>query len=391
LFDFRSVALKRKDSPVSALEEQQFDVAVIGAGPMGSFASERMASQGLRVGLFEKDPRPGDSTVCAGGMHFDVLRFAGLPASVIERVIPKFRLIIGGRVREWRFAKPTYITVDRRELDRFLAERAVRAGVKLVTHAKVVDVAPAEGTVHYEWGAKRERRVARASGIIFADGPFSLSHRVLAGRRRAGPEAKYVGVEYDLDAPGNGFDALEIIPDPKTLPFGYAWIFPKRDHVNVGLARLDSVDGPPLPGLLDRFVAEHLDLRGRAVLRRKGGVIPARLGPVLRKGPCLVIGDAAGMINPFTGGGYVCGFLSASLAAEACVAAFRDGRFSQEKLHRYEQRLRRTRHFRTIQLSAWLLIWMVAFYRRSARPLYLPLMKLYFYAVHVAMKFIPVV
>jgi digeranylgeranylglycerophospholipid reductase len=372
-------------------DQNVFDVAVIGAGPMGSFAAERMARAGLRVGLFEKDASPGDSTVCAGGLHQQLVRYLNLPASLIEKTLPIFRVVIHGQASEWRFDHPTYLTVERRKLDRFMADRAVQAGATLVTQARVITVTPDEDTLVYEWGPERVHRRVTAKAFIFADGPNSLARRILTppGTRPSGPV--YVGLEYDLEAPSNEFQALEIIPDPEMLPFGYMWVFPKRHYVNVGLARLGTMEGPPLGGLLDRFVAERPDLRGRKVLTRKGGVIPATVGPVLQKNNCLVIGDAAGMINPLTGGGYVCGFVSATLAADACIEAFSGGRFDVKKLRCYSRRLRRTKHYLTIKVLGVILDWMATLQRVFKKPLYLPFLKLYFHAVHLSMRFVRVI
>jgi len=372
-------------------DQDVFDVAVIGAGPMGSFAAERMARAGLRVGLFEKDARPGDSTVCAGGMHHQLVQFLNLPASLIEKTLPIFRVEINGRRTEWRFDTPTYQTIERRNLDRYLADRAVEEGATLVTQARVTSVAPADGTLVYELGPERSRQRATARVFVFADGPNSLAHRLLADSAGKPRGPVYVGLEYDLEATSNQFEALEIIPDPKTLPFGYTWVFPKRHSLNVGLARLSTVDGPPLEGLLDRFLDARPDLRGRAILTRKGGVIPTTLGPVLQKDNCLVIGDAAGMINPLTGGGYVCGFVSATLAAEACIEAFAGGRFDVTKLRSYSRRLRRTKHYLTIKVFGVILSRMASLHRVFRTPLYLPFLTLYFRTVHVSMRFLRVI
>lgn len=368
-----------------------FDVAVIGAGPMGSFAAERIARAGLTVALFEKDAQPGDSTVCAGGMHVDLIEFIDLPTQLIEKTLPIFRVNISGRITEWRFNERTYFTIERRNLDAFLARRATEAGVKLFTRSRVVAVEPAQGTLSYEYGAERSLRQARAKVFVFADGPNSLARRILADSPPQGHPPQFLGVEYDLAAPGNSFDALEILPDPEALPFGYAWVFPKRDHVNVGLARLNAIDGDPLWKLLDDFLAQRPDLRGRPVLRRKGGVIPATIGPVLQRDNCLVIGDAAGMVNPLTGGGYVCGFVSAHLAARTCIEAFDGGRLEVKTLRRYPRRLRLTKHYVVIRLASYFLNALLLAYRLLRTPVYLRVLNAYFHMIHVAMRFIRVV
>ena len=377
--------------PVAQGNGTPFDVAVIGAGPMGSFTAERLARAGLRVALFEKDAQPGDSTVCAGGMHVDLIDFIDLPEALIEKTLPIFRVDISGRVTEWRFQDRTYFTIHRRDLDAFLARRATEAGVTLLTRSRVVGVEPALGKLSYEYGAERERREARARVFVFADGPNSLARRILVDVREAGHPPQFLGVEYDLAAPDNTFDALEILPDPEALPFGYVWVFPKRDHVNVGLARLNAIEGDPLWKLLDDFVARRPDLAGRPVLRRKGGVIPATLGPVLQRSNCLVVGDAAGMINPLTGGGYVCGFVSATLAAETCIEAFRGGRFDVKVLRRYPRRLRMTKHYVVIRVASVFLGLLLLAYRVLRAPVYLKVLNAYFRMIHVLMRFIRVV
>ena len=358
-----------------------YQVAVIGAGPMGSFAAERLARAGLRVLLLEKDPVPGASTVCGGGMHIEVPRYASLPDDVIERQLRTCRLVVSGKTREWRFANTQYVTIKRSELDRYLAERAVKAGASLRTSALVKEVRPSERIVQYEDTDAGQLREAVAEIFIFADGPNSLAFRTIPGLKQA-RAVRWVGVEYDLATRPEEFDALEIVLDRRRLPFGYYWAFPKSDHVNVGLIRWAVADGPPLRGMLDEFVESRDDLRGRTVLRKLGGVIPAITVSRFQWENCLVIGDAAGMLNPLTGGGYICGFLSAKLAAQTCIEAFASGRLAPERLKRYGGRVRRTHHFWVIRALSLMLEGMALLDRRFRWPLYPAVFDAYFRFMH---------
>jgi geranylgeranyl reductase family protein len=365
-----------------------FDVAVIGAGPMGSFAAERMARAGLTVALFEKDTHPGDSTVCAGGMNADVARFIDLPENLVEKVLPALRFTCNGRSAEWRFAKSPFLTIERRALDAFLAGRATRAGATLFTQARVVAVSPAHGTLHFESGAERAPRQARARAFVFADGPSSLARQVMPSRRERKDASRYVAVEYDLAGSEGAPDALEIVTDGELLPFGYAWVFPKREHVNVGVTMLTATATAPPWKLLDQFLARRPELRARPILHRKGGVIPAIVTSRVQHENCLAIGDAAGMVNPLTAGGYVCGFLSAALAAETCVEAFRDGQLDLRVLRRYPRRLRRTRHYRFLRGASACLRLALVLYRLRRRSLYPRLLRAYFGAMRLTTPFV---
>jgi geranylgeranyl reductase family protein len=363
--------------------DHPYQVAVIGAGPMGSFAAERLARAGVRVLLLEKDPVPGASTVCGGGMHIEVPRYIALPEHVIERHLHVSRLVVTGRkAREWRFGSAQYVTVKRSELDRYMAERAVAAGAVLRVGALVKEVRPAEGTVSYQDIATGRSIEAAAEVFIFADGPNSLAFRTIPGLRLP-KTVRWVGVEYDLVAGPNEFDSLEIVLDKRLLPFGYYWVFPKSDHVNVGLIRWVATDGPPLRRMLDEFVASRQDLCQRAVLRKLGGVIPAVPISRFQWKNCLVVGDAAGMVNPLTGGGYICGFLSATLAAQSCIEAFAGGRLSMTKLKRYGRRVRRTHHFWTVRGLALLLSGLAVLDRRLRWPLYATVFEGYFRLMHM--------
>jgi geranylgeranyl reductase family protein len=362
--------------------DDPYQVAVIGAGPMGSLAAERLARAGLRVLVLEKDPVPGASTVCGGGMHIEVPRYASLPDHVIERKFRACRLVVSGKVREWHFPTTQYVTIKRSALDRYLAERAVKAGASLRTSALVREVRPSERVVRYEETGTGRLREAAAEVFIFADGPNSIAFRTIPGLKQA-RAVRWVGVEYDLATGPGEFDALEIVLDRRRLPFGYYWAFPKSDHVNVGLIRWAAADGPPLRGMLDEFVDSRDDLRGRTVLRKLGGVIPAITISRLQWENCLVIGDAAGMLNPLTGGGYICGFLSATLAAQACVEAFASGRLAPGRLRRYERRVRRTHHFWVVRGLSLLLEGMAVLDRRFRWPLYPADFDAYFRFMHL--------
>ena len=178
-------------------DDDAYQVAVIGAGPMGSFAAERLARAGLSVVMLEKDPVPGTSTVCGGGMHIEVPRYASIPEGVIERQLTACRLTVSGKVREWRFPTTQYVTIKRSDLDRHLAERAVKAGASLRTSAMVREVRPGERIVCYEETATGRPRQVRADVVIFADGPNSLAFRTIPGLKRS-KSVRWVGVEYDL-------------------------------------------------------------------------------------------------------------------------------------------------------------------------------------------------
>ena len=109
------------------------------------------------------------------------------------------------------------------------------------------------------------------------------------------------------------------------LPHGYGWIFPKRDHLSVGVFHASSVKAPDLRQALARFIASQPVLRGARQLHVQGHRIPLGDGrQTLHKGRALLVGDAANLADAWLGEGIYYAILSARLASEAVFAALRD-------------------------------------------------------------------
>jgi digeranylgeranylglycerophospholipid reductase len=347
-----------------------YDVAVIGASVMGSFAAERMAAAGLRVALLEKDPFPGASTVCAGGMHVAVARFLAIPPEAIDQEDCSIRILHGRRALGWSFTRPVWLTANRRLLDRKMAERAEQAGAKLWVQSRVVEVRPKERSLLFRHGRDEGLRALTAQVFVFADGANTMARRLVEDSKAPRQGLRWAAVTWDLACSPFELTALEFYLDAAMIPFGYAWIFPKRTHLDVGLGRLAGIQGPPLPQLLKEFIRRDPNLRDRQVLAKRGGVIPAAVGPILQEDNWMVIGDAAGMVNPMTGGGYMSGLASAALAAEVCVAAFHKGQVNTRALRRYRTRLKSSANYVHVFLLNIILRAMVRVYALTGLALY---------------------
>jgi geranylgeranyl reductase family protein len=294
---------------------QQFDVAIVGAGPAGSTAAYRLASAGARVLLVDRATFPRDKP-CGGGVTMRAARL--LPFSIepvvedrIERV--ECRLAYGPRF-ERRTRRPLALMTQRKRLDHFLLEKAAAAG------ADVRD------------GVKLDPRELDARIVIAADGCNGTAARAL------GLEQEIVhGVALEANFPHEARFAHTMVLEIASVPGGYGWVFPKGDHVNVGVGGHESA-GPRLREHLRRMCEAYgidpdaaADTRGyRLPMRRPSGR--------LARGTAGVIGDAAGLIDPFTGDGMYEAFLSAQLVAEAALDVLA-GR--SETLEPYEQAVAR--------------------------------------------------
>jgi geranylgeranyl reductase family protein len=291
----------------------RYDVIVVGAGPAGSTAAYRLAEAGANVLLLDRARFPRDKP-CGGGVTGRAARL--LPFSidpVVEHVVTYADLRLGyGRAHARGSGRPLVYMTQRRRLDHYLAERAADAGADFRDGVRVSAVST-NGQVVAEAG--RDRYEAEA--VVGADGVNGMSARALSlgGNSAVGvalegnlPHAKIDAKRYE------GRVALEL----GIVPGGYGWVFPKGDHVNVGVGGWAS-EGPNLRDHLRRLCVEH-GARFDDLEQLRGFRLPLRSPQaVLARGRALIVGDAAGLIDPISGDGMYEGFLSSKLASEAVL------------------------------------------------------------------------
>lgn len=293
---------------------ERFDAIVVGAGPAGSTTALRLARAGARVLLADRARFPRDKP-CGGGLTIRAVR--ELPVAVdpvVEDVVDRMELrlryassfVRGGR-------RPLVLMTQRRRLDHFLAEQAAAAGADFRDGVRVreVELDEAGGTVVLD-GTR-----ARAPVVVGADGANGLTARA------AGIETGYVyGVAYEGNVSYAGAEEGRFrgraVLELGVVPGGYGWVFPKGDHANVGVGGWES-EGPRLREHLSRLCREHAidearveQLRGHRLPLRRPGAHPVR-------GRALLVGDAAGLVDPLTGDGMYEAFISSRLAARSIL------------------------------------------------------------------------
>jgi geranylgeranyl reductase family protein len=306
-----------------------FDVAVVGAGPSGSTAAYRLASAGARVVLVDKAVFPRDKP-CGGGVTGRAARL--LPFS-LDPVVEDRALALELRLRyRSRFvrlsAEPIALMTQRRVLDRFLVEKAAEAGADVRDGVTVGNVRPDGLTVGGEQ--------VHARLVIGADGCNGSAARSLG---LGGHLVHCVALEGNVDVARVRTERYRgrMVLELGTVPGGYGWIFAKDDHVNVGVCGWRS-EGPRLREHLARLCEAH-GIEPEAVDGTRGYRLPMLRGePRVARGTAALVGDAAGLVDPFTGDGIYEAILSAKLAAEAALDVL-EGRAGD--LRPYEARLAR--------------------------------------------------
>lgn len=333
------------------------EVIVIGAGPAGSCAAYRLARLGHTPLLLEKDSYPGENNACGGGISALMKERLHLPGEVIEKEIYSIRIFHAGKVREHTSSRPQYLSLSRRVFDRYLASRAGEAGAELLTSHLVREIDPREGILRVKDTRAGRDKLFRTPLILFADGPVTLARKYFGiGTDPKGEMA--VSLVYEIDYPGNEEAACEFhIREQGGAP-GYFWIFPRKNTLSVGVGRLRGSGRRSLREELDDFIESIPRCRGRKVLVKQAGLIPVRMAEKFATDHALVLGDAAGLVNPLTGGGLIYAIISGELAAETAHLALREESFGAKSLSRYDRSFQRTKYFRLLKAVSlpWRLI-----------------------------------
>ena len=289
---------------------------MVGAGPAGARAALELARAGRGVALIEKHVLPRSKT-CGGGLVWRGRE--RLPAGFelpAERECRRARLVpfAGADPLEVVRAQPIVTMTMRSELDSALVALARAAGASVETPVELRSVERARGVL----------RLATTAGefecrnLVGADGARGVVARSCGWDE---PLSTIPALEAEIEAAPALFARFA---DAALFDFGlaepgYAWVFPKREHLSVGVltARRGAKD---LRNELERHLARW-GLGAARVRELSGCVIPVRPREVCARPGVLLAGDAAGLVDPLTAEGISLALESGRLAARAIAEA----------------------------------------------------------------------
>lgn len=308
-----------------------YDVAVVGGGPCGAIAAERLARSGLSVVLVD----PGNRIKpCGGAIPSRALKDFDIPDELLVARAHSARIIApSGNTVEMQIGDIGFVgMVDRETFDPYLRDRAAKAGASLITGklTEMEDMPDGVLTLKIELtdhNADENARQVRTRQVIGADGANSTVRRLMFPACKKPPYvfAYHEIVESPRSPDPNRFqtDRCDVIYDGQVSPDFYGWVFPHGGQTSVGCG--SAVKGHNLRQATS-VLRSRAGLEGQRTLRREGAPLPLR--PMRRWDNgrnILLLGDAAGTVAPSSGEGIYYAMLCGTLGADAVAACLATG------------------------------------------------------------------
>jgi digeranylgeranylglycerophospholipid reductase len=337
--------------------KNNYDVLIIGGGPAGALAAKTAAEKGLSVCLVEKRPAIGAPVRCAEGIGKEALaefidpdpRWISAEMSGAGIVAPDgFEMTLESSMAG---GKVGYI-LDRKIFDRELVWRAADAGADVYVKTRASAPVMHDGRLK---GAQIDCcgnvSTIMADVVIAADGVESKFGKwcgidTTVPIREIMSSVQYVMTDIDI----NPYATIFYLGND-VAPEGYLWVFPKGKraaNVGIGISGKKSGKGHRAKDYLDRFVKKKFP-HGKTIECIVGGVSVCRPLECTVADNLMLVGDAARVVDPLTGGGIYNAMFTGKLAAEVAADCIAKGDLSKKALMVYDREWRASKMGKSIE------------------------------------------
>lgn len=296
------------------------EVIIVGAGPAGSTLAYQLALVGIDVVLVDKAKFPRGKT-CGGGLNVRTRKLLPFDLSpVVEQVITGISFTCNFEESfTRRYSEPLMYTVLRENFDYLLVQQAEQAGARFFDQNPFLSLASKNSSIEVETKAGS----CLAKYVVGADGVQGLLAKKLGLMQRTSYLLTMHSEVPTSIIPDWEPDLIQV--DWGSVKRGYAYLFPKKNFLSMGAGGI-NISASRIKKYHRAFLTTRWQKEEALPFSAAGFIIPLRKrrSPI-QEGRCLLLGDAAGLSDPYTGEGIHSAIRSAQIAAPVLQEALKNG------------------------------------------------------------------
>ena len=330
------------------------DVLVVGAGPSGSMAAKTAAEKDMDVIVIERNKEIGNPVRCAEGINKFLFENTGIKRddSFIENRIDGTKIYFYDEAYELNSDQWQGYTIDRTIFDQYLAKQAENKGAIFFTDTKATGIKKNGNKWIVKTSSNNEITDIETKVIIGADGFESNIGRWANIKKRWKSDDICKCYELLLSCPNSAEENKFHMAFGEEFSMGYAWVFPKKKKVNVGVGVPTILNAKDA---LNFYISQYPGVKNilgkdYCILEKRGGGIPMA-GPIdihetVGDG-IILVGDAAGMVEPITGEGIGPSMISGISAGEIISSSIIKGSWKKSDLIEYQNKWKNKNYINT--------------------------------------------
>ncbi|HIA39941.1 MAG TPA: geranylgeranyl reductase family protein, partial [Candidatus Poseidoniales archaeon] len=334
-----------------------WDVVIVGAGPVGGYAAYKLAEMGHRILILEEHGEIGRPFQCAGLVTPEAMQRVGLEHTILSSVVgAKMHSPEGLEIAIGSVDKVRTHVVCRKLFDQGVVRLGLDNGATLWLNSTPTKVVFSDSGVELSIENNGIQRTVTSKLLIGADGAHSWVRRTC---RMGKPREWMVGFQIEITGYEGEDEWLEMYTGRDIAPGLFAWVIPNGETHRIGMWALpDDLDGHSCEEFVDNLMNHPLwrhKFENCCETARYCGPIPAGMVRRPYGERVLLVGDAAGLAKPTTGGGIGPGFQQVDLLSEDLSSAISKDALSArkmkkicrplEQMRREQQRSRALRDF----------------------------------------------
>jgi len=313
----------------------EYDVAIVGGGPIGGFIAKKIAEKNIKVAIFERNKEIGLPINCAGLVSqrvFDILDISS--KNIIQNKVKGANIHSpSGNILKIGGDKVHALVIDRNIFDKEIIRGAIEKGADIYLKNNVIAAQKTDGFIELKTSQDQD---VKCRLLVGADGPFSKIRDRFAFPK---PDEFLRGIGAEISNVSLDSDFVEIFVGNKIAPGFFAWVIPTNNNGTKARAGLcinqNSSHSPKY--YFSNFLKNNSYLKDARVNNYIAGIVP--LGPLKNSysSNVFIVGDAAAQVKPTSGGGIYTGLLCAQHCFNVSIKAFQKNDFSLKTLKKYHK------------------------------------------------------